>query len=127
MTLASRFHPEGPPHCPGSEVSPPGGPLSEVVEGRFQALLERDLRLPAKLTACLLRIADEQMIRTMLTKALGDDRAANLISRILSGGDTAGIEGLKWMDANTVADLIKNEHPQIIATILVHLLSLIHI
>lgn len=65
--------------------------------------------------------ADEQMIRTMLTKALGDDRAANLISRILSGGDTAGIEGLKWMDAGTVADLIKNEHPQIIATILVHL------
>ena len=64
---------------------------------------------------------DEQMIRTMLTKALGDDRAANLISRILSGGDTAGIEGLKWMDASTVADLIKNEHPQIIATILVHL------
>ena len=57
----------------------------------------------------------------MLTKALGDDRAANLLSRILSGGDTAGIEGLKWMDAGTVADLIKNEHPQIIATILVHL------
>jgi flagellar motor switch protein FliG len=64
---------------------------------------------------------DENMIRAMLTKALGDDRAANLISRILQGGDTAGIEGLKWMDAATVADLIKNEHPQIIATILVHL------
>lgn len=64
---------------------------------------------------------DEDMIRSMLTKALGDDRAANLISRILQGGDTAGIEGLKWMDASTVADLIKNEHPQIIATILVHL------
>ncbi len=66
-------------------------------------------------------MADEQMIRSMLTKALGDDRAANLISRILQGGDTAGIESLKWMDAATVADLIKNEHPQIIATILVHL------
>jgi flagellar motor switch protein FliG len=64
---------------------------------------------------------DEQMIRSMLTKALGDDRAANLISRILQGGDTAGIESLKWMDAPTVAELIKNEHPQIIATILVHL------
>ncbi|MDE2586142.1 MAG: flagellar motor switch protein FliG, partial [Betaproteobacteria bacterium] len=36
-------------------------------------------------------------------------------------GETSGIEGLKWMDASTVADLIKNEHPQIIATILVHL------
>lgn len=65
--------------------------------------------------------ADEEYIRGMLTKALGDDRAANLISRILQGGDTAGIESLKWMDATTVADLIRNEHPQIIATILVHL------
>jgi flagellar motor switch protein FliG len=64
---------------------------------------------------------DEAKIKAMLTKALGDDKAANLISRILQGGDTAGIEGLKWMDAATVADLIKNEHPQIIATILVHL------
>ena len=59
-------------------------------------------------------------IRAMLTKALGDDRAANLLSHIL-GGDTAGIEALKWIDAPTIADLIKDEHPQIVATILVHL------
>jgi len=65
--------------------------------------------------------ADEEYIRGMLTKALGDDRAANLISRILQGGDTAGIESLKWMDAATVAELVRNEHPQIIATIMVHL------
>ena len=64
---------------------------------------------------------DNETIKAMLTKALGDDRAANLISRIMQGGDTAGIEGLKWMDAPTVADMIRNEHPQIIATILVHL------
>ncbi len=64
---------------------------------------------------------DEAVIRNMLTNALGDDRAANLISRILQGDDTAGIEGLKWMDPATVADMIRNEHPQIIATILVHL------
>jgi flagellar motor switch protein FliG len=65
--------------------------------------------------------ADEEMIRQMLTKALGEDKAASLLGRILHGGDTAGIESLKWMDAATVADLIKNENPQIIATILVHL------
>ncbi len=64
---------------------------------------------------------DNEAIKTMLTKALGDDRAAGLINRIMAGNDTAGIEGLKWMDANSVADLIRNEHPQIIATILVHL------
>jgi flagellar motor switch protein FliG len=39
----------------------------------------------------------------------------------MQGSDTAGIESLKWMDAATAADLIRNEHPQIIATILVHL------
>ena len=65
--------------------------------------------------------ADEEQIRIMLTKALGDERAAHVISRVLQGKDTAGIESLKWMDASTAADLIKNEHPQIIATILVHL------
>lgn len=64
---------------------------------------------------------DNETIKAMLTKALGDDRADALISRIMSGNDTAGIEGLKWMDAASVADLIRNEHPQIIATILVHL------
>lgn len=65
--------------------------------------------------------ADDEVIRSMLTKALGDERATNLISRILQGDDTAGIEGLKWMDPATVADMIHDEHPQIIATILVHL------
>jgi flagellar motor switch protein FliG len=63
----------------------------------------------------------DEYIRSVLTKALGSDKAANLIERILHGGDTDGIEGLKWMDAASVAELIKNEHPQIIATILVHL------
>lgn len=62
-----------------------------------------------------------EYIRRVLTNALGDEKAANLIDRILHGGDTSGIEGLKWMDAPSVAELIKNEHPQIIATILVHL------
>jgi flagellar motor switch protein FliG len=65
--------------------------------------------------------ADDEVIRSMLTKALGSERATNLISRILQGDDTAGIEGLKWMDPATVADMIRDEHPQIIATILVHL------
>lgn len=63
----------------------------------------------------------EEQIRNMLTKALGDDRASHIIARIMQGSDTGGIDSLKWMDATTVADLIRNEHPQIIATILVHL------
>lgn len=61
-------------------------------------------------------------IRSVLTKALGDDKASSLLNRILGGGgDASGIESLKWMDSESVADLIHNEHPQTIATILVHL------
>ena len=65
--------------------------------------------------------ASSDYIKNVLKKALGDDKSAALIDRILQGGDTSGIEGLKWMGAEAVAELIKNEHPQIIATILVHL------
>ncbi len=61
-------------------------------------------------------------LRTVLTKALGDDKANSLLNRILGGGgDASGIESLKWMDAESVAELVHNEHPQTIATILVHL------
>lgn len=60
-------------------------------------------------------------IRSMLTKALGDDKAASLLDRIMHNSDTSGIESLKWMDPGAVAEMVGNEHPQIIATILVHL------
>ena len=60
-------------------------------------------------------------VRSVLKRALGDDKAGLLIDRILQGGDVSGIESLKWMDPLSVAELLRNEHPQIIAAILVHL------
>jgi flagellar motor switch protein FliG len=66
-------------------------------------------------------VDSDQYIRSVLNKALGDDKAATLLSRILQQGDTSGIESLKWMEAEAVAALIRDEHPQIIATILVHM------
>jgi len=63
----------------------------------------------------------DEYIRSVLKKALGDDKAAHLIDRILQGNEAAGIESLKWMDATSVAEMIRNEHPQIIATIMVYL------
>lgn len=68
-----------------------------------------------------LGLDSDEYIRDVLTKALGDDKAASLLNRILGARDSSGIESLKWMDAQSVADLVRNEHPQIIATILVHL------
>jgi flagellar motor switch protein FliG len=63
----------------------------------------------------------DEYIRSVLKKALGDDKAAHLIDRILQGNESAGIESLKWLDSASVAEMIRNEHPQIIATIMVHL------
>ena len=67
-------------------------------------------------------VADtDEYVKSVLRKALGEDKANLLIDRILQGNDVTGIEGLKWMDPQTVAELLRNEHPQIVAAILVHL------
>ena len=67
-------------------------------------------------------LGSDDYIRTVLTKALGSDRAAGLIEDILEAGEGgSGIDALNWLDPHTVAELIGDEHPQIIATILVHL------
>jgi flagellar motor switch protein FliG len=63
----------------------------------------------------------DNYVRSVLKLALGEDKASLLIDRILQGGDVTGIESLKWMDPLSVAELLRNEHPQIMAAILVHL------
>jgi len=60
-------------------------------------------------------------VRAVLKRALGEEKAALLIDRILQGSDVSGIESLKWMEPLAVAELLRGEHPQIIAAILVHL------
>ena len=63
----------------------------------------------------------DEYVKSVLRKVLGEDKANLLIDRILQGSDVTGIESLKWMDAGSVAELLRNEHPQIVAAILVHL------
>ena len=63
----------------------------------------------------------DEYVKAVLRRALGEDKANLLIDRILQGADVSGIESLKWMDAGSVAELLRNEHPQIVAATLVHL------
>lgn len=63
----------------------------------------------------------DNYIRKMLITALGEDKANGLIDRILLGGNTTGLDTLKWMDARSVADIIRNEHPQIQAIVIAYL------
>lgn len=68
-----------------------------------------------------LGMGSDSYIRNMLVSALGEDKAHGLIDRILMGGNTTGLDTLKWMEARSVADIIRNEHPQIQAIVLAYL------
>lgn len=63
----------------------------------------------------------DDYVRKVLVQALGEDKAGSLIDRILLGRNTTGLDTLKWMDPRAIADLVRNEHPQIIAIVLSHL------
>ena len=68
-----------------------------------------------------LGIGSEEYLRNMLVGALGEDKANNIIDRILFGRNSKGLEALKWMDARAVAEIVRLEHPQIIAIVLSYL------
>jgi flagellar motor switch protein FliG len=84
----------------------------ETVLDKFDAVAE---------TQSTLVTDTDEYVRAVLRKALGEDKANLLLDRILQGSDVSSIESLKWMDAASVAELLRNEHPQIIAAILAHL------
>ena len=84
----------------------------EKVLDKFDAVAE---------TQSMLVNDTDEYVRTVLRRALGEDKANLLLDRILQGSDVSSIESLKWMDASSVAELLRNEHPQIIAAILAHL------
>jgi flagellar motor switch protein FliG len=68
-----------------------------------------------------LGVGSDEYVRKVLVQALGEDKAGGLIDRILLGRNSKGLEALKWMETRAVAELIRNEHPQIIAIVLAYL------
>jgi flagellar motor switch protein FliG len=66
-------------------------------------------------------VGADEFLRKVLIEALGQDKAASIIDRINIGRSTKGLDALKWMDAREVSELIRLEHPQIIAIVLAYL------
>ena len=93
--------------------------MKSITRERMDSVLDRFGTI-AQSQHVLVQDTDEY-VKAVLRKALGEDKANLLIDRILQGSDVTGIESLKWMDASSVAELLRNEHPQIVAAILVHL------
>ncbi len=93
--------------------------MKAVSRERVEGVIDNFEKLAA--SESMLVADSNEYVKSVLRKALGEDKANLLIDRILQGSDVTGIESLKWMDPQSVAELLRNEHPQIVAAILVHL------
>ncbi len=89
--------------------------LSNVTREEVQGVLDEFVTTVEQETG--LGIGSHDYVRKMLVGALGEDKAGSLLDRILSGGNTSGLEQLKWMDARGIYEVIRLEHPQIIAIV----------
>ncbi len=95
--------------------------LKDITQDQVEAVMIDFLESVGKQTG--MGIGSDTFIKNMLTEALGEDKANSLIDRILVGGNTTGLDTLKWMDGRAVAELIRFEHPQIQAIVLSYLES----
>ncbi|MCK7575779.1 MAG: flagellar motor switch protein FliG [Chromatiales bacterium] len=109
-------------HMGPKEVQRIGGAmasLDRVTRTDIDAVLKEFSELIQDQTA--LGIGADDYVRNVLRTALGDEKAAGLIDRILIGRNSKGLEALKWLDPRAIAEMIRHEHPQIVAIVLSHL------
>ena len=122
MSLGEAEAAEGFKHLSPKEVQKLGEAIARtkgITRNRVDSVIEKFTLVAASQSLLVADAGD--YVRNVLRRALGDDKATLLIDRILQGGDVSGIESLKWMDALSVAELLRSEHPQIVAAIMVHL------
>jgi flagellar motor switch protein FliG len=68
-----------------------------------------------------IKVGTDEYIRKVLTDALGSDKAAGIIDRIQVSRKSKGLDVLKWMEPRAIAELVKQEHPQVLAIIMSYL------
>jgi flagellar motor switch protein FliG len=68
-----------------------------------------------------IKVASDDYIRNVLTEALGNEKAGGIIDRILVSRTSKSIDVLKWMKPRAIVDMIRNEHPQVLAIVVSHL------
>ena len=90
--------------------------LSGITRQQVEEVLASFTELVENQTS--LGLEAEEYIRSVLVKALGEDRAGSLVDRIMLGKGSKGIDSLRWMEPRAIAEMIRLEHPQIIAIVL---------
>jgi flagellar motor switch protein FliG len=122
MTLGEKEAAEVLKHMGAREVQRIGSAMTQVGSiskaDVLEVFAEFNLRAEGQTS---LGVGSDEFVRKTLVSALGEDRAANVIDRILTNRSSKGLDSLKWMDGKTIAEMLRSEHPQIIATILSYL------
>ena len=101
------------------EVQSLGGAMvavSDVSQEAVNLILDEFVSTIKKQSS--LGLGSTDYVEKVFRRALGEDKAASVLGRILPGQSTKGLEILQWMDARAIADMIKTEHPQVTAIIL---------
>lgn len=124
LTLGEKEAAEVLRHLPGKDVQRLGVAMAQIADvsrsevsevlGWFMDDAERQTSLG---------LGSADFVRKTLIEAMGEHQAAGLIDQILLGRASKGLESLKWMDPKAIAEMIRVEHPQIIAIILAYLES----
>ena len=90
--------------------------VADLSQEAVNAVLDEFVATLKKQTSLGLGTSD--YVEKVLKRALGQDKAASVLNRIMPGQSTKGLEILSWMDPRSIADMIYGEHPQVIAIIL---------
>lgn len=104
------------------EVQMLGGAMfgvADVTERQVNGVL--DLFVDRARARTTIGFGADAHIRGMMERALGSDRAENIMARITPPTRDNALDALKWMEPRTIAALIEHEHPQIGALVLAHL------
>jgi len=112
--LLSRLDPQEVQHLGGAMFG-----VADVSETQVNGVLDQFVGRARERTS--IGFGADQQIKSMMSRALGTDRAENMLARITPPTRAASLDSLKWMDPRTIANLIEHEHPQIIALVLAHL------
>lgn len=106
-------------HLNPKEVQPLGAAMVSVADlsqAAISSVLDEFIATIKQQSNLGLDVSD--YVENVLKRALGDDKAASVLGRIMPGQSSKGLDILRWMDARSIADMIRGEHPQVVAIIL---------
>jgi flagellar motor switch protein FliG len=109
-------------HLSAKDVQRVGAAMSQLSNvTREEAITVLDSFATVVENQTSLGVGADEYVRKVMTNALGADKAGGVLDRILGGRTSKGLEALKWMDARSVAEMMRTEHPQIVSIVLSYL------